>query len=281
MRMILRPWNSYASLLRKSARACSTSTPWRPPPILPDPNLSTFRQAFAACTPALLPRGQYSNLPAVKKWFDHGQRLLNRSYLDPFGEAPVPLEYTAGTASFQRTIAPLSIFLNWTSIVNSQDRTRFYLAQAPLVDLPKSLQNDLPTPEIVLKAGKGDVYDTNLWIGFAPTYTPLHRDPNPNLFIQLAGSKVVRLLDPEAGDRVFENVQKELGRDDSKVFRGDSMMHGKERDLLERAMWSTENRSGCEVRLERGDAVFIPKGWWHSIKGIGEGVTGSVNWWFR
>jgi len=35
------------------------------------------------------------------------------------------------------------------------------------------------------------------------------------------------------------------------------------------------------VEVSPGDALFIPKGWWHSIKSVGIGVTASVNWWFR
>jgi ribosomal protein L16 Arg81 hydroxylase len=35
--------------------------------------------------------------------------------------------------------------------------------------------------------------------------------------------------------------------------------------------------SGYEAHLEAGDGLFIPKGWWHSIKGVGEGVTASVS----
>jgi len=33
--------------------------------------------------------------------------------------------------------------------------------------------------------------------------------------------------------------------------------------------------------LEAGDGMFIPKGWWHSVKGVGKGIIGSANWWFR
>lgn len=284
MSVTLRPWTPRATVFYKSASSYSTTKPWRPLPTLPDYTLPTFReQAFEQCTPALLPRGSFLNLPAIRKWFthDHGHYFLDRSYLDSFGDASVPLEYTDGSTSFQRTIAPLSIFLNWTSIVTTQDRARFYLAQAPLSGLPRPLQDDLPLPEIVLKAGKGDIYDANLWIGIAPTYTPLHRDPNPNLFVQLAGSKIVRLMDPGAGDRLFEDVQKELGRNDNKIFRGESMMEGKEKNLLKKTVWSTEDENGREAYLGPGDAVFVPRGWWHSIKGVHEGVTGSVNWWFR
>ncbi|RMD44720.1 hypothetical protein DV735_g392, partial [Chaetothyriales sp. CBS 134920] len=117
-----------------------------------------------------------------------------------------------------------------------------YLAQCPLTSLPDVLQADLPTPELVLKAGKGDVYASSLWLGHASAataaYTPLHRDPNPNLFLQLAGCKEIRLLPPEVGDVLFDAVREE-------------------------------------------EALFIPKHWWHSVKGVGGGVTASANWWFR
>ncbi|KAI9845762.1 MAG: hypothetical protein M1838_001549, partial [Thelocarpon superellum] len=150
------------------------------------------------------------------------------------------------------------------------------------------LRDDLPEPDIVRHAGRGDVYDANLWIGRPPTYTPLHRDPNPNLFLQLAGHKVVRLFPPPLGTDIFARVQKKLGRHGSPVFRGEEMMHGEERDLLEHEVWTSEPSrlsgeiDGCyEARLQQGDGLFIPKGWWHSVKGVGQGINASVNWWFR
>ena len=122
----------------------------------------------------------------------------------------------------------------------------------------------------------------------APTYTPLHRDPNPNLFVQLAGSKRVRLLEPAAGDAIYERVKLEVGqegKEGSKAFRGEEMMKGKESEVLEKAVWFGEQgdgvEGGFETEVRAGDGLFIPQGWWHSIKGIGKGVTGSVNWWFR
>lgn len=42
------------------------------------------------------------------------------------------------------------------------------------------------------------------------------------------------------------------------------------------------------VRLERGDTVLIPEGWWHCVEGVGDGREGEedtvrigVNFWFR
>lgn len=163
---------------------------------------------------------------------------------------------------------------------------KMYLAQAPLSDLPKALQYHLPTPAHVLQAGKGDIYGTSVWLGEAPTYTPLHRDPNPNIFVQLAGTKRVRMFNPDVGHFIFASVQRAIGGTANATMRGAEMMEGAERTVLEEAVWGTSmeeliRAEGWECEVNAGDGLFIPKGWWHSLKGVGEGMTGSVNWWFR
>jgi mannose-6-phosphate isomerase-like protein (cupin superfamily) len=59
------------------------------------------------------------------------------------------------------------------------------------------------------------------------------------------------------------------------------MMEGPERDALDEVVWGEGQREGYEALVGPGDALFIPKGWWHSIKSVGSEVTASVNWWFR
>ena len=274
----------------------SSTSAWLPIRELPDGQLKTFRsEAFIPSKPVLLPRKHFLKLPAAQKWFvrprdETSGVTLNRSYLARFEDSIVPLEFTrlesGDKNTFNRAEAPLHIFLQWTDLATPLTADRLYLAQASLSSLPKALADDLPTPAFVSEAGSGDIYDTNIWMGLAPTYTPLHRDPNPNLFVQLAGAKIVRILEPEAGDRIFARVQKILGRSDSAAFRGDSMMKGQEKKLLDTEVWGGAPRDegrevGYEVSVETGGGLFIPKGWWHSIKGVGNGITASVNWWFR
>jgi hypothetical protein len=194
--------------------------------------------------------------------------------------------------TFHRFNAPLQLFLEASKLHWSQsDSTAqqpdypvesLYIAQAQIQDLPPQLQNDLPVPSIVSKAGKGDIYDSNIWLGIPPTYTPLHKDPNPNLFLQIASDKVVRLFTPAVGSAIFRDAQQKIGSQGSAAFRGDEMMEGPERVVLDDAVWNCpEGTEGYEVTVKAGDALFIPKGWWHSIKSIGTDVTASANWWFR
>lgn len=301
-----RPWirikSQYTISIVYSRRAISSVSKWSSLRRLHDGGLDTFRrEAFIPAQPALLPVGCFNGLPAMQKWFSRSKdgsagTILNQPYLTNFGDAIVPLEFSrhkpailaeGARDSFQRAEAPLQIFLEWAKYANLDTPERFYVAQASFASLPQAMINDLPTPEIVAKAGTGDIYDTNLWLGIAPTYTPLHRDPSPNLFVQLAGHKIVRMLSPEAGDRVFARVQRHLGKSGSASFRGEEMMKGEERKFLEAEVWDDESQlggegdQGYEAHVWDGDGVFIPKGWWHSVKGVGGDVLGSVNWWFR
>ena len=299
---------------------CSTRALHRVP-ALPDATLEAFRnEAFNAKLPALLPRETFNDLPAIREWFVQadGQIRLNGTYLARFGSTIVPLEFS-NEDQFSRTEQSLSFFLECVNASSSSfDRrrnryfsafvpgaraikrtrksnnffsastvtrptARIYLAQAPIADLPQGLKDDLPTPEVVLKAGKGDIYDSSIWLGEAPTYTPLHRDPNPNLFVQLAGTKVVRLFRPDIGRAIFAKVQERVGGSASATMRGEEMMAGAEKKALEQEVWNSGEGSqfaytAWEAELSIGDGLFIPKGWWHSVKGTGVGMTGSVGY---
>jgi hypothetical protein len=286
---------------------CYSAKATRLVPTLPDATLDTFRQhAFEPAVPALLPKGCQAHIPAVTKWFmkprKNGKGVpLDSHYVSKFKVAKVPLEIT-NNGEFVRIENSFGFFLEFVNAAESTwilppghrsddpssaytiPTAKIYIAQASLADLPKSMRDDFPTPELVLKAGKGDVYDSSLWLGQAPTYTPLHRDPNPNLFVQLAGRKVVRLYELRAGNAVFSKVQEQIGGSASATMRGEEMMQGEEKELLEKEVWSDglDTIGGAwEAELDAGDALFIPKGWWHSVKGLGEGMNGSVNWWFR
>ncbi|KAL0637443.1 hypothetical protein Q9L58_003498 [Maublancomyces gigas] len=206
-----------------------------------------------------------------------------RSLLGERSDLLVSLESTsADNKIFTQTSLPFTVFLDYLSLSNvSPEVPSLYLAQEPLLQsFPQLSEYLLPVPEYVARAGRGDIYSTRLWMGRAgQTNTPLHKDPNPNLFVQLAGRKRARLFSPEFGS---ELMGKYSGGGAERKFRtGDEMMVGKQKEDLEAAVWSEGVEGGeivgFETELGAGDGLFIPKGWWHAVKGVGEGgVNASV-----
>lgn len=268
---------------------------WQPLRSLRNGSIDNFRnEAFIASVPVMLPKGHFRDYPAIHQWFVAPEIGLdfasfNYPYLRKFDDAIISQEYTSMSGDrnttaekFSSMEAPLSIFLDWAQRATFNTKDRLYIAQASISVLPSKLKDDIPTPNIVAKAGRGDIYDASIWMGVPPTYTPLHRDPNPNLLVQLAGRKIVRLLPPNIGHEVFAQVRASIGKPTSSNIRGEEMMIGEEKRLLDNMIWNKDYQNEIrpvslfEAQLDCGDAVFIPKGWWHSVKGVGKGITASV-----
>lgn len=241
---------------------------------------------FNVNEPAIFKK-HFNSLPAISKWFipsvtDTGFHNLNASLLEQHGATTVPLELTRSTpnepTTFERFEAPLSLLLAHMTGDSTPD-LRIYLAQYSLADLPAPLQADVSTPTLLSKLGRGDIYASSLWMGKPPTRTPLHRDPNPNLFVQLAGQKVIRLLKPNVGRGVYERARLRAGGGGGANMRGEEMMVGGEMNALEEAVWDgkDEGVEGVEAQLSAGDGLYIPLGWWHAVRGVGTGANASVS----
>lgn len=250
--------------------------------------------AFDATKPAVF-RSAFADYPAKKKWFTSSNepsgypQELNMAYLEKHGDATVTLEVTRPftrcqqNETFDRIEAPFSLLLAHISAAEEHE-LRLYLAQHSLEDLPAELNKDLPTPLAFLShlKARGDIYASSLWMGSPPTRTPLHRDPNPNLFVQLAGKKKFRIMRPDIGRSIFERVSQRIrGVAGDANMRGAEMMQGREMEGLEAAVWSEDKylldgQEGWETTVTSGDALYIPLGWWHAVRGFGEGANASV-----
>jgi hypothetical protein len=102
--------------------------------------------------------------------------------------------------------------------------------------------------------------------------------------VQLAGREVVRLYELCAGNAVFSKLQGTVGGSASATMVGEEMMEGHEKEVLEEEVWSDDEDTiggSWQAKLNPGEILFTQKGWWHSVKGLGDGMNRSVNWWFR
>jgi len=236
-------------------------------------------------TPCIFPTAHFAaTIPAISTWFnasssppdlniDFFTKTLNSSRLNN----PVTVESTA-PGHFERIQIPFSLFLHYLSLPTKPDNLpNLYLAQTPLLEEFPELKTSFEPEPAFVRAGKGEVYSPNVWMGRSETVnTPLHKDPNSNLFVQLAGKKSLRTFSPDTGRRIFEQLGYTVDR-----FRGEDMMVGDVKERVERAVWDEEQEGGMEAEVGVGDGVYIPQGWWHAIRGVGVGVNASVNWWFR
>jgi hypothetical protein len=212
-------------------------------------------------------------------------------------DRPIPAgEGELGTR-FIRFNAPFALFVAALAYNKAHPAhecfTDLYITQFPLSDLPRELQDDFPMPEFLAAANVPagnesvpDVYSSSLWLGLEPTYTPWHCDPNHNLFCQLTGSKVIRLMPPQAGLMLFQDVKRRLsGGPASPFIRGEEMMQGPERKAFFDAVWSatTPPDGMLEVELKPRDVLYLNKHWWHSVRSVGDDarLNASVNWWFQ
>lgn len=303
------PYELTDPAMRPDSSASSSSLTDSAPPALPLPYVLTEFRNW------LVNRSNESYLPLlalIAGLTDPAMAPERAPAIDGEGEEA---DYLGEGVEFRQFYGPLGLLaraceFNETRRTAAERLQRLYIAQAPVDSLPAPLggygtgpkggdegavegAGDLPTPDLVRSAGRGDIYGSSVWLGLEPTYTPPHRDPNPNLFCQLLGEKHVRLLPPDRGDALYNRVRRRCGlRDGNARFRGPEMMGGAEREALERAVWDDDGvvEDGDEglvddmqqTVLRPGDSIFIPKGWWHSIRSNGAGVlNASVNWWFR
>lgn len=291
---------------------------------------SSFAHHLAAPhpTPALL---SLPPLPALSSWFtktssSSEKQQINVAYFTQYPDPIVEVEH-ASSLRFSRIDLPLSFFLAYLNSPPSSAAATFlphgdtlYLAQQMP---PAFLLPSLPLPSVIPPSAFSH---STIWLGLTPTVTPLHADPDDNVLYQLAGSKLVKLWSASEGEVILRRVRELAGKRGSGAggkLRGEEMMRsgpGGERDHLESAVWGLDERgeatgtgtpgsdafaafreNAWEARLEPGDALFIPRGWWHAVRGVageavavapGEGtgsappggkrtITASVNWWFR
>ena len=147
-----------------------------------------------------------------------------------------------------------------------------YLAQSPLFAQIPSLAEGLEASPYV----PHHVKSVNAWIGTSHTVTALHSDSDDNLLVQLRGFKWVVLYAPHEAQNVYATVHPRAAAagvggagqfSAVRVEHPDYDKHPRFRDAR-----------GLACMLSPGDALYIPRGWFHYVRALTTSV--SINYWW-
>ncbi len=102
---------------------------------------------------------------------------------------------------------------------------------------------------------------TFFWFGPAGTITPLHHDPVNLIFVQVYGRKVWKIIPPYFTHRLYN-------------YRGVFSEVDLENPDYEKYPLFHQVPI-IEVTLNPGDAIFMPVGWWHTVKSLDVSISMS------
>lgn len=151
--------------------------------------------------------------------------------------------------------------------------TRVYLQQVPLNEFPEII-HDIDLPNFAKTIDHTSIIK-NLWMGQKDTYSPLHFDSSNNLFIQIIGEKTLLLYPPEDSAFLFQHHPKQ-----KQLYSGEHLSKISNIDIIDEYYDVARRATPYQVKVEPGDVLFIPKGWWHEVRSSFKPAI-SVNFWFK
>jgi hypothetical protein len=145
--------------------------------------------------------------------------------------------------------------LDW-SYMQSFELSKLYLGEWRMFQVLPELREDFKIAEIW--PGCRFVWEVG-FIGPAGTFTGLHFDIEDNWFFQVRGTKEFLLFYPDNNEYMSRSKRYEFGSIVSDINLKD--LHNEPPERLEKFA----KAKGRFVRVEAGDAVFIPQGYWHCV----------------
>ena len=108
------------------------------------------------------------------------------------------------------------------------------------------------------------------WIGPKGAFTGFHCDWSQNINISIKGKKLWYLVSPEYNDNMYPL---------KKFERGSTLSPVDIRNLDENKFPLFKKAKVMKVIVEEGDAIYIPKGWWHTTLSLTPTINVSFHYW--
>ncbi|KAI8823953.1 uncharacterized protein EV422DRAFT_518430 [Fimicolochytrium jonesii] len=243
-----------------------------PPPLL------TFQSRLTSPTPTpLLIKNALTHWPALstRPWsdFTYLRRIagMHRTVPVEIGSKYTDEKWTQKLVSFGEF---WERWIEGGGDEGSETPQVAYLAQHDLFSQIPRLRDDICVPDYCYlssdssSSSSDSEIKTNAWLGPPSTISPLHTDPHDNLFAQIVGYKYIRLYSPSQTPHLYPISDSILGN--TSEVDVEVVNHAKYPDFLKAEY--------VECCVGPGDLLFIPRGWWHYVRGLS--VSFSVSFWF-
>lgn len=216
-------------------------------------------------------KGAARSSPAVQKWSPS-------FFVQKIPNSKIKLNIYDYTTVIQKHLQFVSINLKMSQAIdliesNLDDLiTRYYSQQLLLDDFPE-INGDITLPVFASRI-KYSKLSQHLWIGQRDTHSHLHFDNADNVFLQVFGIKVVVIYPPSDTKYLFQNhpIPYTLSSGEHYSTNISNI------DDLNFDCQIFNQAKPLQVLLEEGDALFIPKGYWHDVRSLTTSI--SVNYWF-
>jgi len=140
--------------------------------------------------------------------------------------------------------------------------TTFYLFQK-FPDLKKHIEYKNIKEKALL-------YHLLSWIGPKGSITGFHCDWSENLNVQIKGEKYFYLVSPEYNKYMYIS---------SKFERISSLSKVDIKNFDQKKFPLFEQAKVIKVHLKQGDAIYIPRGWWHYVESLTPSIGISCHYW--
>jgi len=216
------------------------------------PAVDEFRDSYYAANRPLILTNLMNDWPALRRWSSQylKQRVGNAVVEVMTGRSANP-NYEREIEK-HRTQMP---FARYVDMVDSGQATNDYymVANNRFLQRPgaKTLLDELQALPEYLDPSLLDE-SCFLWFGPAGTMTPLHHDACNILLVQVSGRKRCRLIPPSQSHCVYNTcgVYSDVDCENPDLERHPAFRHATMIDTV----------------LSPGEALFLPVGWWHSMR---------------
>jgi hypothetical protein len=215
-----------------------------------------YERYFRPSRPVLL-TDALGDLPALSRWsFDFFRREHGDLEVEVNCGRNEAARKSKTEAESERV--KLSSFID--EVLEGEGNARYIVSKNGLLARPelRHLEEDLaPLPDFLeppkLPAGVA------LWLGPKGTFSPAHFDPHGVLLVQVEGTKRIRLVSPDELP-LLEDMDGYYARPEL----DDPALHERP-DFDPRAI--------AEATISKGQALFVPAGWFHEVTSLTPSLT--------